>query len=400
MNRDTVLRELTRELCVRDAEARRLRDEVLLLEKANNANAIAWLDIADSASMAEGAFGAQYPIEFVDELQQKINEAKVAIGQYRDALNQRQLSREEMLRKKMAVEERQKELDVLYSAAKWKPGSKVGYECPIQLRDEASMLRSKMVGLCEEHSACETTLRRQTEELIRLTELIASHSGAEEALFKAQERLKLLQSEYNDVAEEIQSLHRILKRKDRMLERSQRDNAGSASRVRHCEAAKRVAHAKLQSHQDHVRQNDVAIRHRALQIAKLSKRIELIADAIGGDEGAAAPPVEVDVVNDVRKEVDELTKEQVELDRELSEVDREIEDLEGRIKTLSRAAQVAEDEEQRVRRNHERLMQAVEKHLIDADEEAKSHIMALQREIEQLKCGRSSSKGTDPARGQ
>jgi predicted RNase H-like nuclease (RuvC/YqgF family) len=128
--------------------------------------------------------------------------------------------------------------------------------------------------------------------------------------------------------------------------------------------------------------------------------LHVYADAIGGDEGAAAPPVEVDVVNDVRKEVDELTKEQVELDRELSEVDREIEDLEGRIKTLSRAAQVAEDEEQRVRRNHERLMQAVEKHLIDADEEAKSHIMALQREIEQLKCGRSSSKGTDPARGQ
>ena len=410
---DDQIIEVAKEIGKLDARAKELRQEVSSLEHSRHAREMYQQSCEHRASvtgsntprgpgaMADGGAlvanrNDPYVEEFVDELHKHISLTKLQLESHAASVDRRRHSMLSLERSRAQHDFLSKELEQLQQTAKWRPGSNTTRDCPIVLRDEASRTKKQLLDLYCDRSALERLLLQQTKDVESLSKDVQLYHSCDDALRELRTEVAVQEQQLCSMQEEIDGLHRLLKRKDKMFDTLKHKT--EHKHVKELETSKRVTQAKLSGHKEQVRSNDIAIRHRAVVIAKLSQRLELIGDALTGEEGNHSERVDAEVVEGLRRETDILTKEHTENREKLSQLDADVEDLEHRAQTLTNAARIVDDEERRRKREHDKYLKLVEGQLDAQRLEAASYLESLREEIECLKeDGGSTTTGSAAA---
>lgn len=88
---------------------------------------------------------------------------------------------------------------------------------------------------------------------------------------------------FNELRATREQLQRVIASKDQILAKSNRGPTAE-DYVKAATQDRRVALLELTRQRNYVSENEKSIEHRALQIAKLEKRLEMIGDIIAGDD--------------------------------------------------------------------------------------------------------------------
>ena len=384
------LQQLIRDHSRADHEARGLRHVVASLERCWDAVSRAETGRGRSQSPAGGMSSESVadshrclPPELFDELSTKLGLLSFARLEYVKAANDRLVDATVLERARQRCESLVHSLDGMYTNAKWKPGAKHTYECPIKFADQTAQLKKKLLDAYQERRTVEEALSQQTRCIEGLLVEIDGFKSIEKELFDARTEVRIKQSELKAVEEEISSLHRLLSRKRLMLGRQEKIDV--KQHVRQLEADKRVVQKRLAGHQDQVRVNEQAIRHRALTIAKLEQKVEALADVLGGSEGAAAERVEAELVDELQVTIEQLSRQTAEQQQTMDQLDADIEDLHARARALEKATLGAQEEEAKIRREHKRMRGMIEKELSAQLGATNAALEALQGEISVLR---------------
>jgi hypothetical protein len=323
------------------------------------------------------------PPELFDDLSTKIGVLAHERRRYLEQLAGKETDGVMLERARVSTEELVATLDRLQTQSLWRPGSKRPFECPIKFADETMSLRRKLLETYASRQVIEAGLCSLSSSIEEVMRKIDKHWGLDRELHEARTEVKVKQSELKAVNDEIVSLQRLLARKKTMLTRQEKVDVKVHVRV--LEAEKRVVQKRLCGHQEHVRTNEQAIRHRALVIAKLEQKIECLANVLGGDDGAAAERVDVQLVADLQTSIEQLVKQTTDQQRSMDRLDAELEDLEARMRTLAKATAGATEEERKVLAEHRRMRGLVEKELSAQLSATAASLETLQAEITALR---------------
>lgn len=396
---------LSKEIERQDALARSLRDEVDTLEQLR---AAAEMDENPFDGDSRGAPGSPVrrmpvPDDWLTELFAARDALARAQSDFRAARAEEERCFRLAQRNASATNVLAEQLSALFAAANWKPGAKKGYVCPITLNDDISQMKKQVVDLYRERTLALSSHDAQTKELERLAKEIASLEHVDAEVFHAKEEVKIKRIELQRVRDECTSLARLLTKKQTMVERlAKRDDT---LRIRGAEGDKRVAQKKVALHDDALRRGEQSLRVRALQIQRLEEKLELIGEAIRGDDGtdgtvegdaaagaassssgaAAVERVPADALEELRREVDALQAEALENDRKMQLLDADHEDLEARVRALTRATVNAERERDRVLLTHRKNIAYLDKELRAQAEETDALIRQTQEQVEVLR---------------
>lgn len=398
---------LSKELRLVDAEARKLRAEVARLEETFAAMQVAPAEDDQSMNPAEGGSvvnggmavmvlpseastrarntGSPVPPAFFDELSKYAGEVSHEMSEYKQLHNELERMNNMQALGKKKNEAAHRTLNELYITAGWTPGEKHRYMCPTGFKDEASRLKRKMVELLQERNTAQAALERQNAELREIIAQIEGAKSISEIQARYQQELVDKKAELKTLSDDIKSIQRIIHQKDLIVAKEQETDV--ASKLRGVDGDKRVAQHRLVKEQEIVRQNELAIRHRALQIEKLQRRIELIGDAVGGDDTAGEDRVDVEHVEELRKEIEVLSRLRWESNSRGEVLDAEIENLQSQADGLSRVKASTKKEVARINCDHKRYTKNMSKEMQVQQRVADKELGDLEADIDMLQRG-------------
>ncbi|ESL11537.1 hypothetical protein TRSC58_00709 [Trypanosoma rangeli SC58] len=381
--------DLVKTLLKADEECRILRDRVALLEKTHrlrerDARALTATPSGVAAdSKKTRARTLTLPLEAVSMLSSKAGDINMMVKEQKKLLEElKQL--QTILESSAADTVRANELNTQLK-------QRIGYtegETIFHLQDaikevaQVNGLKNEILQLLSAREAVQATLKRQTEHMrAYLTELVASRS-LDEQREEAEQQLKEKKAELEGIREEIQSMQRLLERKEKQLENEKPvDELQLAQRA---ENERRMMIHRLEKEEEGIRQNEISIRHRSMQITKLERRIEMIGDTLGC-EGPNEERVDAEIVEQLRKEILVLGRRHQKREAQQEILDASIVDLDRRCTGLVRTTANVKKEMQRIQRNHRKYLNLQKKELELEQMTAEQEIGEIEREIEMLR---------------
>ncbi|RNF02062.1 uncharacterized protein Tco025E_08451 [Trypanosoma conorhini] len=381
--------DLVKTLLKADEECRVLREKVTLLEKTHrlrerDARAL-------TAPPSEAAGGTKkvqartlaLPIEAVGELNSRAGDVTLLLREEKRLL--KELKQLQTILEGSAADT--VEANTLNTHLKQRIGYTEG-ETLFHLRDtieEAAHMNGLKYEILQElraREAVQATLKRQTEHMREyVTKLVASKE-LDEQRERAAQQLNEKRAELEGIREEVQSMRRLLERKEKQLENEKPvDELQIAVRA---ENERRTMLHRLEKEEEGLRQNEISIRHRSMQIAKLERRIEMIGDALAREE-STDERVDAEIVDQLRKEILVLGLRHQKREAQQELLDANIVDLDRRCVGLVRTTANMKKEMQRIERNHRKYINIQKKELETEQMAAEQEIGEIEREIEMLR---------------
>ncbi|EKG01366.1 hypothetical protein TCSYLVIO_007631 [Trypanosoma cruzi] len=382
--------DLVKTLLKADEECRELRDKVAALEKTCRVRERDARAVGATPSYGNGTLKKikcrtiTLPIEVFGELNSKAGDVTLLLSEQKKLLKEKK-QLEEILRSSAAATEEANELNTDLK-------QRIGYtdgETLLHLKDASDTvaykngLKHDILQSLRDRETIQTTLKRQTQHMRGLLDDLVKSKELDEQRERAAQQLEEKRTELEGIREEVYSMRRLLERKEKQLEKEKPvDELLLAQRA---ENERRTVVHKLEREEETLRQNEISIRHRATQIAKLERRIEMIGDALGSEENADEERVDAELVEQLRKEILSLSRIHQKCEARQELLDADITDLDRRSTGLIRTAANMRKEMQRIEKAHQKFTDAQKKELEMEQMAAEQEIGDIEREIEMLR---------------
>ncbi|CAG9576726.1 conserved hypothetical protein [Leishmania major strain Friedlin] len=223
----------------------------------------------------------------------------------------------------------------------------------------------------------------QSRELLRLAAILQETTDAESQRAEAVEVLAERKAKLEALRHECNTIARAAARRETMAGRNQH-GLTSEDCIRHRNFDRRVALHELSKEDNLIKQNDLAIRYRAMQIAKIQAHLELIGDAVTGDDMEEEERIDADIADELAKEINDLYDSHIVANLRMDTIDCDIEKMVWRASAFQHAKDSTVVEMERVRREHRRYLDELQR---TVDKERLSNgqtILHLQHELETL----------------
>jgi len=246
-------------------------------------------------------------------------------------------------------------------------------------------IKRDMTSAVSRQASLKEQLLQQASDLAVLIERNTALDDIEQQLFMMEGERGIKERELASVLDEVKSLKKIFDRKQGLL--SKMLKADDSKDLLLLEGDKRIAQQRLQKHEKFIRDNGVSAQHRAMQIYKLERKINLLGSvlrdvliergAINADEDPDEY-VEAAALDEVHKEI-QVTASQVQLHEEqLALFDAQVENAENRVRILCHAtASVTADADRTEKESRSQLRR------LDAEQksqESAAEVMVLRQE--------------------
>ncbi|CCW60962.1 unnamed protein product [Phytomonas sp. EM1] len=321
--------------------------------------------------------------DLIDQMSQRIGDTQSSIKRHREL----QLEKERLTSMLMNFENDIQHMDEEYTELMELNRSNMDEESrPLQLvqaQDELNSELQELVEMYRERELLQGQLNNQSAELWQLSTLIQDTVNAQE---QKQEALNVLADKTTKLSElrkkRIQLEHAV-KTKNSLIEKKT-THRPEEEVLKGVNNDFQVALRALEREDDQLKSNDAIIRHRAMQIAKTQKRLELIGEAVAGDESDGEERVDVEVADRLVVDIDALYDLHAEACAHMDKLDSEIEKMEYKVGAINRAILGAKKELNFVNDNSLRKIQLLRKEAAREQKLNKLNISLLEGELAQL----------------
>ncbi|EPY41739.1 hypothetical protein AGDE_02185 [Angomonas deanei] len=273
------------------------------------------------------------PQDFVDQLVHKSGDVENLIKEHKQLNTEKaalQAALEEATRKAQEEEQQMVSLSELAGADS---DGKSALTIGIKKKNE---YQAALKGLVEDYNTRDTVkdqLLKMQAELERLAGLVEETISAEEQLEEGRAILTEKKKHLIELKEEHRKLDRNVRTKDKVLEKKP-TGATEEEIVRSANYDRQVALYEKSKEEDQIKLNELAVRHRAMEISKAEKRLEMIGDAVTGDGLDEEERVDVELVDELIEEIKGLYNLEIEARAKIDQVDAEVERIEYRVSAL------------------------------------------------------------------
>ncbi|AYU80005.1 protein of unknown function - conserved [Leishmania donovani] len=396
--------ELSKQLMQLDNQAKALRNEVEYLRatkrslEVSNTTEGKLSEMRDSTgstaksqrsrasarrSGTAGGTSISLPQDFIDDLAQKRSDVEASIRTHKKLLREKEALQTALAKAEDATEAAEQEylgiVEVVGIDTDGNSNSAVG----LKKKNAYGIALKNAVAVYQQRENVRIQMEGQSRELLRLAAILQETTDAESQRAEAVEVLAERKTKLEALRHECNTIARAAARREKIADRNQH-GLTSEDYIRHSNFDRRVALHELSKEDNLIKQNNLAIRYRAMQIAKIQAHLELIGDAVTGDDMEEEERVDADIVEELAKEINDLYDSHLVANLRMDTIDCEIEKMVWRASALQHAKESTVVEMGRVRREHRRYLDELQK---TVDKERVSNgqtIMQLQDELETL----------------
>jgi hypothetical protein len=399
--------ELSRQLVELDGQAKALRSEVEHLRATKRSLEVSDATNAKMSEMRESmgstapsksrrsrgstvrgtssAMSSALPQDFIDDLAHKCGEVEGAIRKHKELVVEKATLQAALAKANARTEAAEEEFAAVAEVAGADADGKSRSAAGSRKKNAYGAALKSTVALYQQRENARIQLEGQSRELLRLASILQETIDAVSQRTEAQTVLAERKAKLAELRKEHDQLARSIARKDKIADKNQ-TGPTMEDYVRHSNFDRRVALHELSKEDSLTKANDLAIRHRAMQIAKLQTRLELIGSAVAGDtvnEDDEAR-VDVEIVDELAREIEELHDTHLIANLRMENIDCEIEKMEWRAGALQHAKDSTKVEMERVDREHRRYLQELQQTLEKERIANGQTVMRLQDDIDTI----------------
>lgn len=370
-----------------------------------------------------GRRNSDVPLEFYDEIQEKVGQIRMLLNKLKHTERERRDSEVSVNEAKQRNENTEHEVEQLQqlvgsssqpttrattSATPRRDGSvesnqtdgaqsKMGYGKLVGKLNAYKASLNVLAELYKERDLLQSQMQAQSAELRRLAMLLEEMTKAQE---QKEEALAILEEKDARLAElrseRTHMQHQIGRGEHELHKPSRELSPDRQMRADHMD--NRVALMNLTREKEQIERGDASIRHRALQIARLEKRLELIGDAVAGEDLADVERVDVELVDMLMREINSLHHLGDEANVKMNKLDAEVEQLDSRIAAFKRAMASTRREMDRIECEHARYLTAIQKEVAREQRLTQQEVAQVEGEIADLRIATQSRQGRNGRR--
>ncbi|KPI83113.1 hypothetical protein ABL78_7862 [Leptomonas seymouri] len=386
----TSIFQLSKQLVELDGQAKALRSEVEHLRATKRSLDVSSATHAKMSEMRESmgstepsksrrsrmstlrgvpSASSALPQDFIDGLAHKCGDVEAAIRKHRELVVEKATLNDALANADASVKVAEQEFASIAELAGADADCNSRSAVGSRKKNAYSATLKEAVALYQQRENVRMQLDGQSRELLRLASILQETTDAVSQRTEAMDALAERKAKLAELRKEREQLERTIARTDKIAERSQK-GLTMEDYIRHSDFDRRVALLELSKEDSLTKANDVAICHRAMQIAKLQTRLELIGRAVAGEDANEGEDerVEVEILDELAREIEELYDSHLVANLRMENIDCEIEKMEWRVGALQHAKDSTQVEMQRVDREHRRylleLQQTLEKERI------------------------------------
>ncbi|KAG5501473.1 hypothetical protein JKF63_03302 [Porcisia hertigi] len=377
--------EMSRQLVLLDNQAKAIRSEVEFLRatkrslEVSAANETKMLEVRESMgstnnsmprrsralTQSEGTAGGsiiELPRDFLDDLSQKCGEVGASVRAHNELRRDKKLLQDALaLAEERAHEAEQEYVYAAEIAGLDEKGTSRSAAGSKKKNAYDSALKSTAEAYRQRENA-RVQLEDQSRELLRLAAVLQETTDADSQRAEAVEALAERKAKLAALRHECDVIARATARRDQIAEKGQH-GLTSEDYIRHSNFDRQVALHGLHKEDNLIKQNDLAIRYRAMQISKIQTRLELIGDAVIGDGMEGEERVDAEIVEELAKEINHLYDSHLLANIRMDSIDCDIEKMVWRAGALQHARDSAVVEMKRFYRDHQRYLDKLQKTL-------------------------------------
>lgn len=409
--------ELSRQLVELDGQAKTLRSEVEHLRATKRS-----LDVADAthskmSEMRESmgstaasksgrrrgstlrgvnpATSSALPQDFIDDLARHCSDVESVIRTHKELVAEKATLQGALAKADARTEAAEEELAAVAEIAGADADGKSRSAAGSRKKNEYGAALKATVALYQQRENVRIQLEGQSRELLRLASILQETTDAVSQRTEAMEVLAERKAKLAELRKEHDQVSRDIARKDKIADKNQ-SGPTMEDYIRHSNFDRRVALHELTKEDTLTKSNDLAIRHRAMQMAKLQTRLELIGGAVAGDDvnDDEDERVDVEILDELTREIEELHESHLVANIRMENIDCEIEKMEWRAAALQHAKDSTRVEMQRVDREHRRYIQELQQTLEKERVANGQTITRLQDDIDTIH--RNSARRSQP----
>lgn len=378
--------ELSRQLVELDGQAKALRSEVEHLRATKRSLEVSDATQAKMSEMRESmgstapsksrrsrqsttrggasATSTTLPQDFIDDLAHKCGDVERAIRAHKEIALEKATLQEALAKADARTEAAEEEFAGVAEIAGADADGKSRSAAGSRKKNAYGAALKSAVALYQQRENVRIQLEGQSRELLRLASILQETIDAVSQRTEAMAVLAERKAKLAELRKEHDLIARTIARKDKIADKNQ-TGPTMEDYVRHSNFDRRVALHELTKEDTLTKANDLAIRHRAMQIAKLQTRLELIGGAVAGEEVNEDDEerVDVEILDELAREIEELHESHLVANLRMENIDCEIEKMEWRSAALQHAKDSTQVEMQRVEREHRRYLQELQQTL-------------------------------------
>ncbi|KAG5475878.1 hypothetical protein CUR178_03591 [Leishmania enriettii] len=335
------------------------------------------------SSAIDGA-GASLPRDFVDDLTHKCSDVEASIHVHKLLLKEKESLQSALATAEDRTEEAEQEYVSLVEIAGTDSDGKSRCAIGLKRKNDFSVALRDAAEVYRQRENTRIQLEGQSRELLRLASILQETTDAESQRAEAVEVLAERKAKLSALRRECDAMARAADRRDKIADKNQ-NGLTSEDYVRHSNFDRRVALHELAKEDSLIKQNELAIRYRAMQIAKIQTHLELVGDAVVGDDMEEEERVDAEIVEELAKEINQLYDSRMVANIRMDNIDCEVEKMVWRASAMQHAKESTVVEMERFRREHLHYLDELQKTL---DKERLSNgqmITQLQKEINNLR---------------
>lgn len=381
---------LVKDLHKIDGECRSLRNSVIELERAQRLENSRGKMLTAAPELGHNGAGRKksrsllLPMDAVDAINRRAGELSLLVKEHKELLREREklasILSDTSVQVKKAITENK---DFKQRIGQTEDKTIFHVQGSVKNAARVNQLKFEVIKALQDRECIQETLKRQTENLKGYVNEYVSTKDFNERYEAAASQLREKKEKLESIRANIFSMQRVLEEKERQLAKEKPvDELAIALSM---ERDRRVALHKLEKAEEGVRANEMSIRYRVLQIAKLEKRIEMIGDALARNYRFADGRADAGQVDDLFNKISLLNGKMNEMEAQLNGIDSEIVDLERRSSGLTRSTENSRKEIQRILQRHEKIKNIQSEEFREEQLAAEEEIGEIVKEIEALR---------------
>ncbi|EPY36072.1 hypothetical protein STCU_00769 [Strigomonas culicis] len=334
--------------------------------------------------------GGVLPHDFLDGLVQKAGSVDILVKEHKRL----EAEKADILRiltetTTLAQEEEQEFVSLLELAGADEDG-KSALMLGIRKKNEYTAALQSLIQAYRERESTKNFLTRLQGDLQEVAAHVEDTRSAEEQLLEAKDVLAEKRDTLNQLRAERYRLSHGIAHKDLILDRPV-TGPTPEELLRSANYDRSVALYEKSKEEDQIKVNELAVRHRAMEIAKSAKRLEMIGDAVAGNGLDEEERVDVELVEELMSEIKGLYDLEVEARAKAEMLDAEIERMEYRGGALELTTDSTQKEMGKIEKDHKRYMKSIQRELSSEQQANNQNISKLEREVESLRSKVSQS---------
>ncbi|CAM45409.2 conserved hypothetical protein [Leishmania braziliensis MHOM/BR/75/M2904] len=323
------------------------------------------------------------PQDFIDDLTHKCGDVDASIRSHKELVREKEALQALLAKAEDSTEAAEQEYISTAEVAGMDSDGTSRSAAGLQKKSEYNKALMDTAAVYRQRENARIQLEGQSRELLRLATILQETTDAEGQRAEAAEVLAERKAKLAALRHECDMVARATARRDKIAEKT-RLGLTEEDYVRHSNFDRRVALHELSKEDNLIKENNLAIRYRAMQITKIQMHLELVGGAIIGDVMEGKERVDAEIVDELVKEINGLYDSYLLATLRMDTVDCGIEKMVWRASALQQAKDYTVVEMGRFRQEHRRYLNELQ-NILDKEHSANAKfITRLQNQMDAL----------------